>query len=444
MNDRPLFSICVAVFNLEKYIGQCLDSILGQSFRDFEIWLIDNGSTDNSIAICEEYARKDNRIKYVKLPLPTLIGRPYMYACNHYRGEYFMSVDGDDYLVDGALQNIYDEIKYSNAELIMGTFVCDVEDGMNNFKDAEFDASKINGVPYEQVLEYLKVLPNFHTFQWRFIIRKSLMERIKRFNSLDVTDDDLKNRYNDGYTVLNFLLNTESIWYVSSPFYVYRQRQNSLSAPMSVGIHALEFMKNFLRIIEKSVEVLEHGDIYKCEYIYSLAKIRFEMFRELLFEMNNLQLSTTIQLLEKYKYLLAIVKKMSIRYEEFYEYIEKNEDISVAFNMYKNAEEKRIINNLNQCEGKTVYVFPTGMCGESLGRFMKKNGVNIKAFLDNDILKEGKKFEGTECRLPSVLEREADINNCCVFIATAYEKNIEAMKNQIMNYGVLEENIVIR
>ena len=64
MNEKkPFFSVIVPVYNVEKYLHRCVDSILAQSYGDFELLLIDDGSKDKSGAICDEYAKKDNRIR---------------------------------------------------------------------------------------------------------------------------------------------------------------------------------------------------------------------------------------------------------------------------------------------------------------------------------------------------------------------------------------------
>ena len=65
MASAPFFSIIVPVYKTEKYIHQCVESILGQSFTDFEAILVDDGSPDSCPAICDEYAKKDSRIRVV-------------------------------------------------------------------------------------------------------------------------------------------------------------------------------------------------------------------------------------------------------------------------------------------------------------------------------------------------------------------------------------------
>ena len=59
------FSVIVPVYNVEKYLNECVDSILSQTFTDYELILVNDGSKDNSGAICDEYAEKDNRVKVV-------------------------------------------------------------------------------------------------------------------------------------------------------------------------------------------------------------------------------------------------------------------------------------------------------------------------------------------------------------------------------------------
>lgn len=61
----PLLSIIIPVYQAKKYLGKCIDSILNQSFLDFELILVDDGSNDGSERICDEYTRKDNRIKVI-------------------------------------------------------------------------------------------------------------------------------------------------------------------------------------------------------------------------------------------------------------------------------------------------------------------------------------------------------------------------------------------
>ena len=68
MDSNPILSIIVPVYNVEQYLPKCIDSVLTQPFGDFELILVDDGSTDSSGRICDDYARKDVRIKVVHKP----------------------------------------------------------------------------------------------------------------------------------------------------------------------------------------------------------------------------------------------------------------------------------------------------------------------------------------------------------------------------------------
>lgn len=443
MTERPLLSIHVAVFNLEKYIKQCLDSILSQSFTDYELLLIDNGSTDGSIAICEAYAAKYDKIKYVKLPLPTIIGRPYVYALNHYNGQYFMSVDGDDYLVDGALQNIADVIMKKHVDLVMGSFICDIEKNMSNFKDAEFDAAKINGVPYEDALEYLSTLPNFHTFQWRFITSRKLLETIADGKKFLIEDNKLCSRYNDGITVTRYLVMAQTITYLPEPFYVYRRRGKSLSSSSMRGKHAVDFFKTLVAIAKTFSLELQKNESKRKKYIFHMIEARFELFRSLFLDMEEKEYLELCGVIEEHKELLSLLEPVSQHYQQFYKYIKDDNEIKQGLIAYEALQRELLMKKIMVCDKKRVYVFPTGLCGESLCELLRKQNIKVVSFLDNDSMKEGKVFVETACGLPSILEKEC-VEECYVFIATAYRNNIDSMKKQLMSYGLQENNILIR
>ena len=92
-----MISIIVPVYNVEKYLPQCLDSLIGQTYRDLEIICVNDGSTDGSLAILEQYAAKDDRIKVVSQENQGLSGARNTSVQNAH-GEWMMFVDGDDWL----------------------------------------------------------------------------------------------------------------------------------------------------------------------------------------------------------------------------------------------------------------------------------------------------------------------------------------------------------
>jgi len=113
-------SIIVPIYNTEKYLRQCVDSILSQNYTDYELWLIDDGSKDSSIDIIKDYASKDRRIKtaFIHGTGPAM---PRNYGLKRAEGEYILFIDSDDYLPPRALSELMSwAYKYPNVTFIKG------------------------------------------------------------------------------------------------------------------------------------------------------------------------------------------------------------------------------------------------------------------------------------------------------------------------------------
>ena len=112
---KNLVSIIVPVYNTEKYLSKCLDSLIKQTYKNLEIILIDDSSTDNSIAICKDYQKKDERIKiYQKENGGPASARNY--GLEKARGEYILFIDSDDYIDIKAVSLLIDN--YSEDTLV--------------------------------------------------------------------------------------------------------------------------------------------------------------------------------------------------------------------------------------------------------------------------------------------------------------------------------------
>ncbi len=113
------FSIVVPIYNVEKYLPQCIESVLAQTYKNFELILVNDGSTDTSKEICENYQRKDSRIKLINkfnegLPAARNTG------INTAKGDYLMHLDGDDFWHRETLKNIYELIGKSKVDICFG------------------------------------------------------------------------------------------------------------------------------------------------------------------------------------------------------------------------------------------------------------------------------------------------------------------------------------
>jgi glycosyltransferase involved in cell wall biosynthesis len=110
-------SVIIPVYNTEKYLPQCLDSVLAQTFQDFEIICINDGSKDNSLAILQEYAKKDKRIKVISYHKNKGGGYARNQGLKIAKGEYLAFLDSDDFFNLDCFEKIYTKCKDNNSDI---------------------------------------------------------------------------------------------------------------------------------------------------------------------------------------------------------------------------------------------------------------------------------------------------------------------------------------
>lgn len=131
------FSIIVPIYNVEKYLRQCLDSILAQTYSNFELILVNDGSTDSCGEICEEYQAKDKRIHIIHQENRGLLAARRV-GIRAATGDYIIHVDSDDYIKDTLLEKLYDKILETECDLLLYGYSRVDYDG-NIIKSIAFD-----------------------------------------------------------------------------------------------------------------------------------------------------------------------------------------------------------------------------------------------------------------------------------------------------------------
>ncbi|MDE6365136.1 MAG: glycosyltransferase, partial [Lachnospiraceae bacterium] len=116
-----LFSIIIAVYNVEKYLEECLESVFMQNYVDWECILVDDGSTDTSLEICEKYAKRDRRFKvFHRENLGSLMAR--RYGLSQSRGDYLLFIDSDDSIHGDLLKDVDGIISATQSDLVIYRF----------------------------------------------------------------------------------------------------------------------------------------------------------------------------------------------------------------------------------------------------------------------------------------------------------------------------------
>ena len=118
MTSNPSVSVIVPVYKVEQYIKFCVDSILGQTFRDFEIILVDDASPDGSIALCQKLYGGNDKVKFVRHEKNLGLGAARNTGIKHAVGKYVYFVDSDDFIVPFALEKFFNAAEKNNADVV--------------------------------------------------------------------------------------------------------------------------------------------------------------------------------------------------------------------------------------------------------------------------------------------------------------------------------------
>lgn len=114
----PKYSVVVPVYNAEKYLEECVDSVLTQSVTDFELILVDDGSTDSSGTMCDSFAASDERVKVIHQPNSGPIATRFNGVKNA-TGDYILSLDSDDYWLDGLLEKVDEAVNRLGCDMLI-------------------------------------------------------------------------------------------------------------------------------------------------------------------------------------------------------------------------------------------------------------------------------------------------------------------------------------
>lgn len=218
-------SVIVPVYNVESYLGECLESILSQSFSNFEVICVDDGSTDGSLCVLQKFARRDKRVRIASQQNMGLPG-----ARNHglslARGSYICFVDSDDALAPQALTRLIDLAQSHNSDIVIFGFDAADSNHVSASSEWPFSANPVRDIVYRQFdPKALFNEPGSKPFVWRYFIRRSLLTRHDIWFREDLSfGEDMLFQF----SVLPFATN---ITFSKMRLYRYRiARENSLMA----------------------------------------------------------------------------------------------------------------------------------------------------------------------------------------------------------------------
>ena len=184
-----MISIVIPVYNAEKYLNKCIDSVLGQTYPNWELILIDNGSTDDSMTICKEYAGKDNRITAIHQYQNKGVSVARNLGMQRCSGEFITFIDADDWVREDYLETLIRIQKAQLADMVICEydFVYDEDRTKVSSKSQENEDHKLRVYNTEQYLENYLLEGNPHC--WGVLYKNTLLDHLNFPVGLTIGED---------------------------------------------------------------------------------------------------------------------------------------------------------------------------------------------------------------------------------------------------------------
>lgn len=226
----PKVSILVPVYNVEKYLRECLDSLINQTLQDIEIICINDGSTDNSPKILEEYQAKDTRIKVIN-KINSGYGASMNIGLNAATGDYIGIVESDDFADSNMFEDLYIIAVDNNADIVKSDFFFYTSDDKKGRKAGKITKNKCNKVfNIKDDCKILKMMPSI----WSAIYKKEFLNKnIIRFLETPGAS------YQDTSFAFKTLSSAERIVFTDNAYLYYRQDNENSSVQSKEKVYAI-------------------------------------------------------------------------------------------------------------------------------------------------------------------------------------------------------------
>ncbi len=278
-NVSGFISVIVPVYNSEKYLEKCLESIINQTYKKLEIILIDDGSIDESGKICDEYAKKDSRIKVIHKKNEG-VSAARNQGLEIATGEYIAFVDSDDWIEEEMYEEMIEQAKINNADIVRCAQIFEYSNKSVKDENVLIDNSYIDVKSDKSYFINLildcGVMPSF----FLLLIRKDIVDKFNiRFNNELIIGEDL-------LFVLTLLCNIDVMYIYKKFFYHYNIHEQSAMNSMNKNA---QNSKNLLILYNEINNLLEKNDINMLEKTsrYIFYRIYYRIADTVIYEKNK-------------------------------------------------------------------------------------------------------------------------------------------------------------
>lgn len=241
MQNLQTISVIIPVYNVEKYIEECLNSVTNQTYTNLEIICIDDCGTDNSIKIVEEFAKKDNRIKIIYNEKNKGLVFTRKTGLNNSTGEYIGFVDSDDFVDLNYFETMFNKIIETNLEIVQNNNIYFYFN--ENKKQKKSYKHKTNNTIYEINSENIKYITNS---VWNKLYKKDFLIK----NNISCPENIIMGE--DKCFTYNCIIHTKNIALFDGGNYYYRQNNNSITNKYKQNNDIINCIKYITNLIIKN------------------------------------------------------------------------------------------------------------------------------------------------------------------------------------------------
>lgn len=224
MNKEKLVSVILPIYNVEKFLSTSIDSVLNQTYKNLEIILVDDGSTDSSSKICDDYSKKDKRIKVIH-KINGGLSDARNAGLDICKGEYIYLLDSDDYIDKTTIEKCVNRLESDNSDIALVNFrYCD-EEG----KTIESTAKEIKAKDIWNIDDFWDYIYNDLSIvcvvAWNKLYKREIFDSL-RYEKGRINEDSL--------IITDIIRRVKSLSYISEKLYSYRVRSGSIMATRGV------------------------------------------------------------------------------------------------------------------------------------------------------------------------------------------------------------------
>lgn len=287
-------SIIVPIYNVEDFLDKCMESILGQTYKNIEIILVDDGSTDSSGKIADKYAEKDSRIKvYHKknggLPAARNFG------LRKISGKFVSFIDSDDWVDIDYISTLFNAMSYDDSDIsVCGLYKAYDDENIKCSNRYEIDHEVFSNI--DAVKDIMLAQPILKVMAWGKLYKKSL------FFKNNIQYPKGRSLGEDAFTTYKLMYFSKKISYINKPLYYYRQRPGSIMSQSKI-----DSSRYFL---DTTNEMKEFADKYYLDIDYEISNYKALNYNSFI----NLAIRQSVLTKKLWKELLVCTRIDRIRF----------------------------------------------------------------------------------------------------------------------------------